>query len=100
MLDQLLHEILRLGGCKMFVKGNDQQMLHTKRANQSDLVWRGSEQVRCFFGAQYFFRMRIKGDYHRRSIYLPSVFRRSRNDCLMPKMDAVEDTDREKERAG
>src|SRR5215468_6820285 len=100
MLDQLLHEILRLCGCKIFVKGNDQQMLHTKRANQSDLVWRGGKQMWCFVRSQYFFRVRIKRDYDRRSICRTSMFSRSRYDCLMPEMDAVEDTDREKERAG
>jgi hypothetical protein len=55
--------------------------------------------MRRFVRPQYFFRVRIKGDYHRRSIHRPSVFRRSRNDCLMPEMDPVEDTDGEKERA-
>jgi hypothetical protein len=99
MLDQLLHEILGFGGGKMFIELNDQQMSHTKRANQSDLVRRSGKQMRRFVRPQYFFRVRIKGDYHRRSIYRPSVFRRSRNDCLMPEMDPVEDTDGEKERA-
>ena len=99
MLDQLLHEILGFGGGKMFIERNDQQMSHTKRANQSDLVRCSGKQMRRFVRPQYFFRVRIKGDYHRRSIYRPSVFRRSRNDCLMPEMDAVEDTDGEKKRA-
>jgi hypothetical protein len=99
MLDQLLHEILGFGGGKMFIERNDQKMSHTKRANQSDLVWRSGEQMRRFVRPQYFFRVRIKGDYHRRSIHRPSVFRRSGNDCLMPEMDPVEDTDGEKERA-
>ena len=99
MLDQLLHEILGFSGGKMFIERNDQKMSHTKRANQSDLVRRSGKQMRRFVRPQYFFRMRIKGDHHRRAIYRPSVFRRSRNDCLMPEMDAVEDTDSEKERA-
>src|SRR5215468_10945059 len=54
--------------------------------------------MRCFVRPQYFFWMRIKGNHHRCSIYRLSVFRRRRNDCLMPEMDAVEDTDGEKER--
>jgi hypothetical protein len=99
MLDQLLHEILGFGGGKIFIERNDQKMSHTKRANQSDLVWRSGEQMRRFVRPQYFFRVRIKGDYHRRSIFRPSVSRRSRNDCLMPEMDPVEDADGEKERA-
>ena len=99
MLDQLLHELLRLGGGKVFIERSDQKMPHTEDPDQSDLVWRGGEQVWRFVGPQYFLRVRIKGDYHRRSIYRPSVFRRSRNDCLMPEMDPVEDTDGEKERA-
>src|SRR5215471_6644718 len=99
MLDQLLHEILGLGRGKMFIERNDQKMSNTKRANQSDLVRCRREQMWRFFGPQYFFRVRIKGDYQRRSIHRPSVFCGSRNDCLMSKMDAVEDTDGEKERA-
>jgi hypothetical protein len=55
--------------------------------------------MRRFVRSQYFFRVRIEGDYHRRSSYRPSVFRRSRDDCLMSEMDPVEDTDGEKERA-
>src|SRR6266481_6522373 len=98
MLHQLLHEILGFGGGKMFIERNDQQMSHTQRANQSDLVWRSGEQMRRFVRPQYFFRVWIKGDYYRRSIHRPSMFRRSRNDCLMPEMDPVEDTDGEEER--
>jgi hypothetical protein len=52
-----------------------------------------------FVRPQYFFRVRIKGDYHRRSIDRPSVFSRSRNHCLMPEMDTVEDTDGQKKGA-
>src|SRR6516164_7659060 len=99
MLHQLLHEILGFGGSKMFIERNDQQMPHTKRANQTDLVWRGGEQVRRFLGPQYFFRMRIKCHHHRRAIGRPSMFRRSGNHCLMSEMDSVEHTDGEKERA-
>ena len=33
MLDQLLHENLRLRGGKILIEGNDQQMPYTKRAN-------------------------------------------------------------------
>ena len=100
MLDQLLHEILGFGGGKMFIERNNQKMSHTKRANQSDLVLRRGEQVRRFFGPQYFFRVRIKSDYHGCSIHSLSVSRRSRNDCLMPEMDPVENTYREKKRTG
>src|SRR5215471_17654926 len=97
MLDQLLHEILGLGRGKMFIERNDQKMSHTKRADQSDLVRCRREQVWRFFGPQYFFGVRIEGDYQRRSIHRPSVFSRSRNDSLMSEMDAVEDTDREEQ---
>src|SRR5437660_10323912 len=100
MLDQLLHEILRLGGSKMFIERNDQQMPHTKRANQSDFVLRGREQVRCFVGPQYFFRVRIECNHHRRATYRPSVLRRSGDYRLMTKVDAIEDADGEKQRIG
>jgi hypothetical protein len=56
-------------------------------------VWR-------FVGPQYFFRVRIKREYHRRSVDQPSVFRRSGNHCLMPEMDPVENAYREKKRTG
>src|SRR5215216_4370174 len=98
MVEQFLREILRLGSRKIFIEGNDQQMSDAKRANQGDLVRSGRKQVRRFFRAEYFFRVRIKCHYHRRSIYGPSVFRRSRNDCLMPEMHPIKDADREKER--
>jgi len=54
--------------------------------------------MRRFIRTQYFFRVRIKGNYHRCSIHCPSVSRRSRNDCLMAEMDSVKDTNGEKER--
>src|SRR5438552_8785607 len=99
MLDQLLHEILGFGGGKMFIERNDQKMSHTKRANQSDLVRRSGKQMGCFVRPQDFFRVRFKANYHGRSTYRPSVFRRSRNHCLMPEMDPVEDSNGEKKRA-
>jgi hypothetical protein len=98
MLDQLLHEILGFGGGKMSIERNDQKMSHTKRANQSDLVRGRREQMWRFFGSQYFFRVRIKRDYYRCSIHSLSVSRRSRNDCLMPEVDPVENAYREKKR--
>ena len=97
MLDQLLHEILGLGGGKLFVERNDQKVSHTKRANQRDLVWRSGKQMRGFVRSQYFFRVRIKSDDNRCSVCRPSVFCGSRNDCLMAEMHAVEDTNGKKE---
>ena len=94
-----MHEILGFGRGKMFIEGNDQKMSHAKRPDQSDLVRCSGKQMRRFVRPQYFFRVRIKRDYHRRSIHCPSVFRRSRNDCLMSEMHAVEDTDGEEEGA-
>jgi hypothetical protein len=83
----------------MFIERNDQKMSHAKRPNQSDLVRCSGKQMRRFVRPQYFFRVRIEGDHHGRAIHRPGVFRRSRNNCLMPEMDAIEDTDGEKERA-
>ena len=73
-------------------------MSHAKGANQSDLVRRGRKQMRRFVRPQYFFRVRIKGDYDRGSIYRPRVLRRSGDDRLMAEMNTVEDADGEKER--
>jgi hypothetical protein len=53
----------------------------------------------CFVRSQYFLWVRIKRDYDRRAICRPSVFRRSRNDCLMTEMHTVEHPDGEKKRA-
>src|SRR4029078_5493136 len=100
MLDQFVHETLGLGGRKMFIERNDQKMSHTKSANQSDLMRGRREQMWRFLGSQYFFRVRIKGNYHGLSIHSLSVSRRSRNDCLMPEMDPVENAYREKKRTG
>jgi hypothetical protein len=55
--------------------------------------------MRRFVRPQYFFRVGVKGNYHRHSIDRPSVFRGSRNDCLMPEMDTIEDADGQKKRA-
>src|SRR5207249_6033332 len=99
MLDQLLREILWFGGGKLFIERNDQQMPHTKRAYQSDLVGRGGQQVWRFVRPQYFLWVWIKRDYHRRTIRLASVFRRSGDHSLMTEMDTVEYPDGEKERA-
>src|SRR6516164_6425041 len=75
-------------------------MSHTKGANQSDLVRGRCEQMWRFLGSQYFFRVRIKGNYHGCSIHSLSVSRRSGNHCLMPEMDPVENAYREKKRTG
>jgi len=91
-----MDKILGFGGGKLFVERNDQQMMHIERTNQSDLVWRGGEQVRRFIGAQNFFRVWIKGDYHGGAICRASVFRRGGDYCLMTQMDPIEDADSEK----
>src|SRR3954454_16732528 len=83
----------------MFIERNDQKMSHTKRPNESDLVRRSGEQMRRFVRTQYFFRVRIKRDYHRRSIHGSGVSRGSGNDCLMSEMDTVEDANGQKNRA-
>src|ERR1043166_1955486 len=100
MLDQLLHEILWFGGGKMFIERNDQEMSHSKRAIQSDFVRRSGKQMRRFVRPQYFLRVRIKCDYDSRTVRRPSVLCRSRDHCLMAKMNTVEDADGEKEWTG
>src|ERR1700749_3984859 len=100
MLDQLLHEVLGFSGSKMLIERNDQQMPHTKCADLSDFMLRSGKQVRRFVGPQYFLRVWIKCDHHRRTICRTSVLRRRGDDCLMTEMDAVEDANSEKEGTG
>ena len=72
-----LHELFRLGGGKLFVECNHQEMAHAKGANQGDFVPSSGEQMRRCFRPQYFFRMRIERDHDRRAIRSPGVLRGS-----------------------
>ena len=56
--------------------------------------------MRRFLRPQYFLWMRIEGDYDRRAICHPSVFRRRGDHRKMAEMDSIEDADGEKKRAG
>src|SRR2546423_648346 len=99
-LGQLRDEIL---GCclrKMFVEWNDQEMPDAQRANERDLVLRCSDQMWRIFRSQNLGRMRIEGHYHRRSLFRMGMSGGSRNDRLMPEVDAIKCADREKNRAG
>ena len=49
--------------------------------------------------SQYFFRVRIECDYNGRSVGRLGVFGGGGDDRLMAEVNAVEDADREKERA-
>ena len=78
----------------------DEKMRHAEIADERDLVLRRGEQMRRFLRPQDFRRMRIEGHDHRRAARFLRVLRRSGNDRLVPEMHAVENADREKERAG
>ena len=69
VLGQLDNEIFRLGLREIFVERNYQQMGDPKSADQSDFVWRRSDEMRRILGPQNLGRMRIEGDNHRRSIF-------------------------------
>ena len=100
MRGEFLDEIFRLGGGKLFVKGDNQKVGHAEVANQRDFMLRRGKQMRRVLRPQHFHRMRIEGHNDRRSILRLGVACGSGNNRFMAAMDAVENTDREKERAG
>ncbi len=96
----MLHEIFRLGGGKLFIEGDDEEMAHAEVADQSDLVLGRGKEMRRVLRTQYFYWVRIEGHDNRRSVFCLGVPRGSGNDRLMSAMDAVENADGEEERAG
>jgi hypothetical protein len=74
-------------------------MRDTEGADQGDLVRGRGEQMRSILGPQNFRRMRIECNHHRGTVGGVSVTRGSGNDGLMAKVHAIEDTNREEERA-
>ena len=99
MRDQLGNEFLRRCRGKFAIEFNNEQMGNTKITNQSDFVLGGGEQMRSILGPQNFRRMRIECNHHRGTVGGVSVTRGSGNDGLMAKVHAIEDTNREEERA-
>lgn len=97
---ELLDEIFGLGGGKLFIKGDDQKVGHAEVANQRDFMLRRGKQMRRVLRPQHFHRMWIEGHNDRGSILRLSVACGSGNNRLMAAMDAIENTDREKKRAG
>src|SRR5205814_9261666 len=97
---EFLDKVFRFGGGKLFVKSDDQKMCNAKIANQRDLMLCRGKQMRRVIRPQYFHRVRIESHNNRSSIFRSGVTRRSGNDGLMTAMDAVENADRQKERAG
>src|SRR5438309_11469687 len=95
VLGQLGNEIFRLGLREIFVERNYQEMADSKRANQRDLVRRGSDEMGRVLRPQNFGRMWIEGDNNRRSIFGMGMPRRSGDDGLVTEVHAGERPDRE-----
>jgi hypothetical protein len=72
-------------------------MLHSEVANQFDLVLRGREQMGCLRGPKDFHRVRVESNDDWSAVCRPGVLGRCGNDCLMAKMDTIENADGEKD---
>src|SRR6266571_4638727 len=99
MHNELLNKFLWRSGCELLVKADHEKMLDAQVADQSDFVLRGSEQMRRVLRAQHFEWVRIKSHCNRRPLCRIGMTRGSGNHGLMTKMDAVENSDGQKERA-
>src|SRR5438552_18050112 len=97
---EFLDKIFRLGGGKLFIKGDYQKVGHAEIANQRDLMLCRGKQMRRVMRPQHFHRVRIESHKNRSCICRLRVTRGRGNNGLMTAMDAVENADREKERPG
>lgn len=99
MIGQRAHEVFRLGGSKLFIEINDQQMGHAEIADEDDLVLGRGQQMRGALRPQDLFRVWIERDYDRCSIRGARVRGGSGNYGLVSEVNTVENADREKNRA-
>src|SRR6266699_1390241 len=97
---EFLDKIFRFGGGKLFVKGDDQKVGDAEIANQRYLMPCRGKQMRRVMRSQHFHRVRIESHNNRSSIFRLGVPGGSGNNGLVTAMDAVENADREEERAG
>jgi hypothetical protein len=74
-------------------------MADSELANQRDLVLRGGKQARTLVWPENFRGVWIECHDDRYSVHLPGMLHSGRDDGLMAKMNAVKNTDREKNRA-
>ena len=74
-------------------------MSHAEIADERDLVLGRGQQMRRVIWTQDFDRVRIERDDNRSAIRLFCVVSRRGNYGLMAQVDAVENADREEERA-
>jgi hypothetical protein len=99
MDNEFLDKFLWRSGSELLVEVDHEKMFDAQVADQSDFVLRGSEQVRRVLRAQHFERVRIKSHYNWRPLCRIGVTRGSGNHGLVTKMDAIKNSDGEKERA-
>ena len=98
MREEFFDKLLWRSGGEFLVEVDYEEMFDAQVANQSDFVLRGGEQMRRVVRAQHFDRMRIESHNERRSIRRTGMTRGSRNDGLMTKMDAVENSNCQEKR--
>src|SRR6266436_4791489 len=95
MCEEFSDKLLRRNGGEFLVEVDYKEVFNAQVANQGDFVLRSSEQMRRVMRAQHFDRMGIKSHNERGSICRTGMTCGSRNDGLMTKMDAVENSDRQ-----
>src|SRR6266481_6799328 len=94
MCEEFSDKLLRRSGGEFLVEVDYKEVFNAQVANQGDFVLRSSEQMRRVMRTQHFDGVRIKSHNERSPICRMGMTRRSRNDGLMTKMDAVENADR------
>jgi hypothetical protein len=99
MDNEFLDKFLWRSGSELLVEVDHEKMFDAQVADQSDFVLRGSEQVRRVLRTQHFEWMRIKSHCYRRPLCRTGMIRRSGNYGLVTKMNAIKNSDGEKERA-
>src|SRR6266513_5879817 len=95
MREEFFDELLWRSGGEFLVEVDYEEMFDAQVANQSDFVLRGSEQMRRVVRARHSDRMWSESHNERGSIRRTGMTRGSRNNGLMTKMDAVENSNRQ-----
>jgi hypothetical protein len=100
VFDKLGDEILGRRCSEGAIEMEDKEMGHAQIADQRDLMLSRRQQMRRIIGPQHFHRVRVEGHDDCGAAGFLRVVRRSGNNSLVPEMDAVENADGKKERAG
>src|SRR5215831_19136362 len=91
-------ELFRWRGGELEVERLDEKMSDAEVADQGDFVMSRCNEVGRGLRTQYFGRVGIEGNDDRPAGSLAGMTHRSRNDGMMPKVEAVKGADGEKDR--